>query len=147
MKRLIFAIVMLLIMAKEAFAGCTDKCVIRNPFSGNCAYEMRVCPLSVETFGRWINGATKVDTINALKRLDPKRALNFYSGKLGLDGLSIDDIGLNCLVDTATAGAFGAVCAAGVIEIGAYCFVDAVCASACLASQSAFKQALKDCSF
>lgn len=144
MKKLALCLFAILI-GKEAFADCNDKCVIRNPFSGNCAYEVRVCPLSVETIGRWVNGATKVDVQEHFKKMDPNYALRYMAKRLDIE-VAIDQDISECVAQVATTGLFGTFCAVTVAELGALCFADINCTLSCVGTGNAFENTLKDCS-
>lgn len=146
MKRFFFSLLTFAGLSQQAFAGCHDKCVIRNPISGHCAYEVRVCPLSVDTVGRWLEGATAGTVSEAFKHIDPIYALSYYANKLGLDGLAVTKDVTSCVVGVAAGGTLGGVCAVGVSEIGAACFADITCTAACYGSGQAFKNAIKNCS-
>ncbi len=145
MKRLLAMVMLCSVYGQQALAGCNNKCVIRNPFSGNCAFDVYVCPLSMDTVKTWLNGDTADSIKTQLKRADPIRAVQYYSDKLNLD-VKIDNNVLACLTDTAVGGGFGVVCAAGVVEIGPTCFVEPTCLGSCAASSAALSDAIKECS-
>ncbi|RYE52560.1 MAG: hypothetical protein EOP48_16240 [Sphingobacteriales bacterium] len=144
MKRLFFALAMAA-LGTDAYAGCHDKCIIRNPVSGKCAYELRVCPLSTDTLGRWVNGATKVDLEKSFKHLDPVKALSGLAKRLDVVGDITDDVA-DCVVGVAATGAFGAYCAAGIAEVGPLCFADLGCTLSCMGTGESFKTTLDECS-
>lgn len=144
MKNLLLTFAALALFSKDAFAGCTDKCIIRNPFSGNCAYEMRVCPLSTDTVLRWVNGATPENIRETLADIDPTYALGYYARKLKLD-INVNQNVTACVINIAGAGAFGTACAAGVAELGPLCFAELTCTASCAGAGSTFKNVLEDC--
>ena len=134
----------ILVYSGQLYAGCHGKCMVRNPFNHRCSYELRVCPLSTETVGRFINGVTRLDVQKQLNKLDPSRAMNFYAKKLKVD-VTLSKDAIECIVDVGIGGAFGSVCAVGLVEFGPACLADAICAASCVTAKEAFKETLEDC--
>lgn len=139
MKKIVLCVFSLLVLGQDAFANCHMKCIARNPFNHACLSKVKACepPTSLDDVSHSLAVAFEsvVDPIDGLQRT---------FDEMGIDKISSKDV-LDCVVGLGTGGAFGAVCAAGMVELGAGCFAAYQCAGACIASGAAFQEASEDC--
>lgn len=145
-------------ISEVGMANCNDKCITRNPFGGECWLKVRACDLSMESVEglgiaidqaiegttEWLGAASATKVREAFAHVDPVKALAFYSNRLGIKAPINESIAA-CVVDSAAVGVLGSVCAAGVAELGLFCFAEITCTSTCVGAGNSISNLIEKC--